>query len=107
MAMRIGRSTASTSYSIAARLRRENETSRLVVSFTSWPEAARQWSRRSSSPLRKSSLRSWWSTSPRCTSSGSSSTWRRMILPSVTFTTDWPSSAKPYPRSPYSSGKDS
>ena len=44
MAMRIGRSTASTSYSIAARLRRENDTSRLVVSFTSWPEAARQWS---------------------------------------------------------------
>ena len=46
-------------------------------------------------PERKSSLRSWWITSPRCTSSGSSSTWRRMILPSVTLTIDWPSSAKP------------
>ena len=107
MATRIGRSTASISYSIAARLRSEKETSRRVRSFTSCPEAARQWRLRSRIPARKSSLRSWWITSPRCTSSGSSSTWRRMILPSATLTIDWPSSAKPYPRSPYSSGKDS
>jgi len=89
---RVGRSTASTTYSIAATARCDSDTSRVERTFTRRPAGELQSRVRVSVPARMSSTRSWSCRSPYRTSNGSSSTSSRISLPLVTSTTVWPDS---------------
>ena len=61
---RVNWPTASTTYSRAATPRWANDTSRVEVTFTSCPAGERQCACRASVPARRSSTRSWASSSP-------------------------------------------